>query len=143
VFLEPFNDVPRSAKLALSDFLFEFLTLGLVEPRHTAFVVQFAQRLQPVGAVGVQPPADLPGADAQSRGNLLHRYLLSEPQQGGQSTPDARVTLFPPSVLDLLLLVVGQFERHRLLLPIKSQQSRLWLPNEIIVVTFHPVGTIF
>jgi hypothetical protein len=33
--------VPRSAKLALSDFLFEFLTLGLVESRHTAFVVQF------------------------------------------------------------------------------------------------------
>src|SRR4051794_5870685 len=111
--VDPVGDLPGGAEAALGNLLPEFVELSVVEPRHTALVAQFAQGVQPVRAERLQPFTDLPGADAQARGDLLPRCPLGQPQDGAQPTPDPRVTLLPAPLLDLLPQVGVQLEGHR------------------------------
>src|SRR5512135_2783471 len=99
--LDPGGDLADVVEASGLDFGLEALDLGATELPGVARVVERGEPIEPWGAVGADPLADLTRSDPEGLGDPLLRHPVVEPEQGVEAGDDPAVRALLPAFLDL------------------------------------------
>src|SRR5512135_77940 len=99
--LDPGGDLADVVEASGLDLGLEALDLGATELTGVALVVERDEPIEPLGAVGADPLADLTWSDPEELGDPLLRHPVVEPEQGAEAGEDPSVRDLLPAFLDL------------------------------------------
>src|SRR5512135_435201 len=99
--LDPGGDLADVVEASGLDCGLEALDLGATELTGVALVVERGEPIEPLGAVGADPLADLTRSDPEELGDPLLSHPVVEPEQGAEAGEAPSVRDLLPAFLDL------------------------------------------